>query len=581
MTSHTIRNRFESLWTLGRHYAGVHWRFYLLGTVMLILTNLFTLEIPQLAKTIVNAVEKGEPLGQYTNLTLIIVALGLLLIGIRTLSRVFIFRPGRELETSIKVDLFDHLLSMPLARFLTFGMGDLTSRLNSDVTQLRVFFAFGVLQVLNVVLMSSLTIVKMVSISPLLTFLCVLPLIFMLLLTKYISPILYVATKQNSEATGRLTNRVSEMFANVQVIQSAGAEDAFISRASIESEQIFKTNMKTVLIRNLVFPLMTVMTGTSQFCLLYWGGKEVISGAFTVGDLMAFAIYIGILVFPFTSIGLILAIYQRARPAVERLQAIAFEPSESDDQNSSAVLELKQSAPHSQSLLIRADRLSFSFDSKTEVLNDISFQINRGDRIGVFGRVGSGKSVLFELLTKLYEVPRGMLFFQGRDYRDLSPEFIRSKVGFAQQSPFLFSDSIRNNLLLGFDSGQVTHAQLDQAAEQAQVLDDIKGFVDGWDTLCGEGGVRLSGGQKQRLALARVILRSSELMILDDVLSAVDHTTEQQMIQSLFSDKNRTMLIASHRPSILEHCDRIWILERGMLVAQGRFVDVKHFMDLK
>jgi ATP-binding cassette subfamily B multidrug efflux pump len=548
---------------------------------MLILTNLFTLEIPQLAKTIVNAVEKGEPLGQYTNLTLIIVALGLLLIGIRTLSRVFIFRPGRELETSIKVDLFDHLLSMPLARFLTFGMGDLTSRLNSDVTQLRVFFAFGVLQVLNVVLMSSLTIVKMVSISPLLTFLCVLPLIFMLVLTKYISPILYVATKQNSEATGRLTNRVSEMFANVQVIQCAGAEDAFISRASIESEQIFKTNMKTVLIRNLVFPLMTVMTGTSQFCLLYWGGKAVINGAFTVGDLMAFAIYIGILVFPFTSIGLILAIYQRARPAVERLQAIAFEPSESEGQNSSAVLELKQSALYSQSLLIRAESLSFSFDSKTEVLKDISFQINRGDRIGVFGRVGSGKSVLFELLTKLYEVPRGMLFFHGHDYGDLSPEFIRSKIGFAQQSPFLFSDSIKNNLLLGFDSGQVTDAQLDQAAEQAQVLDDIKGFVDGWDTLCGEGGVRLSGGQKQRLALARVILRSSELMILDDVLSAVDHTTEQQLIQSLFSDKNRTMLIASHRPSILEHCDRIWILERGMLVAQGRFADVKHFMDLK
>ncbi|MCX6116894.1 MAG: ABC transporter ATP-binding protein [Proteobacteria bacterium] len=566
-TIETIGHKFTSLWRIGAAYAIPQWKWYLSGIIALVITNIIMLEIPQLAKSIINALSAGEALETFSSTAYTIIALGFLLVVIRTTSRVFIFWPGRTLEAAVKDDLFSHILSIPAKFLANFGLGDLTSRLSNDVTQLRVFFAFGALQVLNVLLMMSFTIVKMASINLVLTVLTVIPLIVMLVLTRIVMPKLYLATKEATEATGRLTNRVTEAFVNVNIIQSSVAIDPFVDRSAIESKSIYDANMRTVKIRNLIFPLMIIMAGISEFAILSWGGLEVIDGKLSVGDLMAFNIYVGILIFPFTSIGLILAIYQRAKPAAERLRDIALMPSESDQTRGADIHSSDSKIP-----LIRIENLNFSYQSSESILSHITAVIYPRQKIGIYGAIGSGKSTLFSLLTRLYDPPRGSIFVRGIDVLDIPPEDLRNTIGFAPQTPLLFSESIFDNLQLGFDE-PISQQRLNEAAEKAEILSEIERFPQKWDTVVGENGVRLSGGQKQRLALARLLLRTSQVYILDDVLSAVDHTTERNLIKSLLETK-ATLIIASHRTSILEDCDEVWILEEGRIAHRGTFQEL-------
>ncbi|MCX6125930.1 MAG: ABC transporter ATP-binding protein [Proteobacteria bacterium] len=589
-------NGMADLGAIGKKYALPLWKWYASGIAALIVTNIVMLEIPQLAKRVVNAISDRQPLDGFSGVTVSIIGLGTLLVVIRTMSRVFIFWPGRTLEASVKDDLFRHILRVPTQLIESYGLGDLTSRLSNDVTQLRVFFAFGALQVLNVIFMTIFTIAKMVSINPWLTIMTVIPLILMLFLTRFVMPLLYRATRDATEATGRLTNRVTEAFHHVATIQASTSTDAFVERSNVESRNIFAANMRTVKIRNLIFPLMSVMAGISEFAILSWGGSEVIAGKLSVGDLMAFNIYVGILTFPFTSIGLILAVYQRAKPAAERLGAIANLPGEAEEEEAlridtalyrfegkpRASTEAKGASTgdhtsNSEPILEIRD-LTFAYKAETPILQHINAKILLGSRIGIYGRIGSGKTTLFNLMTRLYEPPSKSIFLGGIDIMSMTPGLIRRHISFAQQMPLLFSESIRDNLTLGFEPGSITDTQLQAAAASAQILSEIERFPQGWNTIVGESGVRLSGGQKQRLALARILLRQSKLLILDDVLSAVDHETERLLTQNLLS-RNTTLIIASHRTSILEPCDEIWIMEHGSLIARGTYREVAKYIE--
>ena len=562
----------QALRELGKLYAAPQWHFYLGGTIALIITNIIVLEIPLLAKQIIDTLAARGELKTLSSVAISIILLGLSQVIIRTTSRILIFWPGRALEANLKADVFYRILIAPLVDIISYSVGELTSRLNNDVTQLRIFFAFGALQVLNVIFISIFTISKMASIDSTLTALAISPMLLMLVLTKVVMPHLYKSMRENTEALGRLTAKVSEAFSQVHVVQMMNAVPAIASRLEPDNFSIFQSNSRTIWLRTLTWPVMTVLIGLSQFATLTWGGKQIMAGQLTVGDIMAFNIYIGMLTFPFASLGIILNVYQRAKPAAERIQMVKTITPETI-----LTAPAKKSSKEGRHLL-EVNHLSFRWPDGRSGVENISFTVDPGERIGVFGKIGSGKSTLFNLLTKLYPIAEGQAYLDGKDLQFTSPEHVRNLIGYAQQTPLLFSESIKSNMCLGYEDSNVPLAALRDAARQADILDDIEKFPESWDTLIGERGIKLSGGQKQRLALARLLLRKTKIIILDDVLSAVDHETENKLITALLGTK-AALIIASHRISILKPCQKIMVLDGGKMIAFGPYEQVRHFIE--
>ncbi len=566
----------SALYDFSRKFAFPLWRWYLAGTIALAITNIITLEIPALSKRVIDGITENRDFSTLSAIAVSIIGLGLLQMLIRALSRILIFWPGRVLETDVKNFYFSRFMKLPQIFFENFGMGDLISRLSNDVGQLRVFFAFAVLQVLNLVFLTTFTINKMLSVHWQLTVLCLLPLGLMIIITKVGIPRLHEYSRQNQEATGRLTNRVTEAFGNVHVIQANAANNSFINRIETENRSVYDTNMKLVVIRMVVFPMMSLTTGFSYLIILYYGGLEVTRGNLSVGDIMAFDAYIALLSFPLTALGIVIALYQRAKTATDRLRAL--ETSEVEKAFPSDEVD-RTATPSTSEPLLEVRNLSFSFPEnangpqRQEILSNISFNVQYGQRLGLCGPVGSGKTTLFNLITRIYDPPPGTIFWQGQDILTIDPELLRAKIGYALQIPHLFSDSIEANLLLGQSHANAENRLVD-AATAAQIYDDIREFEGQWKTEVGERGVRLSGGQKQRLALARLFIRSPELYLLDDVTSALDHTTEQKIIGHIFATR-RCMIIASHRSSALQNCEQVILLQNGKIAAIGSFRDLK------
>jgi ATP-binding cassette, subfamily B, multidrug efflux pump len=558
-----------------KRYAAPLWPWYLVGSIMLAAVNLVALEIPQLIKQIVNTLTLNGDMTQTQNIAYMIIGMGFTLMIVRALSRILIFWPGRKIEASLKAELFEKTLHLPQRILLKFGMGDLISRLANDVGQVRVLFAFGLLQLINMIFLLVFTISKMYSSHPGLTIACIIPCSLMIFVTRYAAPKMGKYSKIQQQALGRLTNRVTESYVNIHVIQSNTAEESFLKLAEIENETVFKTNIRLVFIRTTMFIMMPLFAAISQLIILIYGGSQVMDGSLTVGDLLAFNIYIGLLMFPLTSMGFLIAIYQRAKTAIERLIEIGDAESETTSASTTPLSDQTLLSVKNLNFVYPVIETSSSKESDQFIapvepfsLKNISFTIKHGEKIGIFGPIGSGKTTLFNTISRLFDPPAGSIYWNGNDVMSLVPSEYRGEMGYALQTVHLFSATIRENLSFGLEN--VTQDQLDEAARAAQILDEIKEFDLGWNTEIGEKGVRLSGGQKQRLALARLLIRKPPLLILDDVLSAVDHTTEQNLINEMFK-LGGAILIASHRASSIKPCDSVLIIENGEIVDRGSF----------
>lgn len=558
--------------TFAARFAKPLWAWYAGGFLLLAAVNMVNLQIPQLAKHIINDLTNHADLTGAPGLALSIVGLGALMIIIRSLSRIVVFWPGRRIETDTKDYLFQRVMRLTEQFYQKHGMGDLISRLANDVGQLRAFFAFGVLQILNVVFLTVFTIYKMTTVHPQLTLFALLPLGVSFLITRFGMPKMQAFSRENQKAVGALTNHVTEAFINVHVIQANAAKDAFAQRVDQDNEQVYKTNIQMVVQRTLVFPLMSMLGGASQLVVLLYGGHEVVQGRLTVGDILAFNVYIGLMMFPLGALGMILALYQRGKTSLERIGEIDAARPEGPSPKASPGPKLTEPP------LLEIRNLTFAFDGKDgksqgrNALEHVDLKVYPGRRIGLFGAIGSGKSTLFNLITRLYDPPPGSVLLEGQDVLALDPKLIRRRVGYALQTVHLFSASVRDNLAFGVDP-RPGDEELAQAAAGAQILPEIMALADGWNTEIGEKGLRLSGGQKQRLALARLFLRKVPLLLLDDVLSAVDHATEKRLIDYIYANTSG-LIISSHRGSALKRCDEILVMDQGKVVDRGTFAEL-------
>lgn len=546
-----------------RHYA---WRYrwsYLAGIVFVVLTNYLAVSIPGQIGHAIDALRSSRPVAPYV---IAITLMGFAVIGVRALSRILIFNPARDLEYHLRSDLFSRLLTLQPSFYAKHKRGDIVSRASNDISWVRTLVGFGGLQVVNVTIAVALTGWKMAALSPRLTLLAGLPVLLGVAAVQGAIHRLFQLSRINQEQLGEISEHVLGSLQGMATIQGFVAEESFVDRFEKRNDEWMRVGMKLAIIRAAALPLLVLSGGVAMFAVVAVGGPMVLAGALTVGELAAFTALLTVLLPPLRSFGWMLSVIQRGRASLDRVFELMDEPVERPEGAEGVVL------PAGAGPAIELRELGFSYPDAPNfrVLEGISTSIPAGAVVGLFGRTGSGKSTLLRLLARLFNPPVGTVLVEGHDILELDLDAWRRRVTMVPQRPFLFSESIAANISLAetADDGPVR-----EAARKAALEQDLHALPDGLQTVVGERGITLSGGQRQRVALARGIARGGDLLILDDVLSAVDHSTEARLVDTMTEIAHGpgapTVLIASHRLSAFRTCDTILVLDRGRLVDRG------------
>ena len=542
------------------------WRYrwsYLAGAAFLWLTNYLSVSIPGQIGHAIDALRADASVGPYVAA---IAAMGLGVIVVRTLSRILIFNPGRHLEYHLRRDLFAHLLRLQPSFYATRKRGDIVSRASNDVTWIRTLVGYGGLQVVNVTIAVALTGWKMVALSPRLTLMVLLPIVVGSVLVQWGIRRLFHLSRRSQEQLGEISEHVLGSLQGVGAIQGFVAEEAFIERFEERNLDWLKISMQLAVVRAIALPLLVLAGGVSMFALIAVGGPLVLAGTLTVGELAAFTALLAVFLPPLRSLGWMMSVIQRGRAALERVFELMDAPVERPE-GARGLVPARGRGP-----AIEIRDLSFAYPDEPGrlVLDGLCASIPGGAVIGLFGRTGSGKSTLLRVLARLYNPPPGTVFVDGDDITQLDLGEWRHRLAVVPQRPFLFSDTIAANVGLAADGSSDGVAE---ALAEAAFENDLEALPNGLETVVGERGIMLSGGQRQRVALARGLHRGGDLLMLDDVLSAVDHQTEAQLVETVSGiatgRDGPTVLIASHRQSALRHCAKILVLEAGRLVDSG------------
>ncbi|MEL6344875.1 MAG: ABC transporter ATP-binding protein [Myxococcota bacterium] len=555
--------RGNPVWRMFRVYAWRHRYSFLAGTVFLALTNYLTVTIPAEIGGAIDALGSGDEVARRA---LMVALMGAAVIIVRTLSRVLFFNPGRDMEYELRGDLFARLLAHQPSFYATRRTGDIVSRASNDISWTRSLVGFGTLQAANFLLAVPLTLWKMLEISAVLTLAALAPILVGVVVVQFTIRGFFPLMKRNQEELGDISNHIMESFQGIATIQGFVAEAAFQDRFNVKNDRWFGTAMRLALMRTLAFPLLMFAGGVSIFLILYIGGPMALEGALTVGQLVAFTTLLTALLPQFRSMGFLFSVFQRGRAALERIFELIDAPIDRPEGDAPTA----QAVGHGPALSVQ--NLSFAYpDAPDEdALHDISFEVPAGGTIGVFGRTGSGKSTMLRLLSRLYNPPEGTIFVDGVDIRDLDLDTWRKRMAAVPQRPFLFSDSIASNISL---SNAPDMARVRDAASLASLDQDLDAFPDGLETMVGQRGIMLSGGQRQRVALARGLFRNADLILLDDVLSAVDHDNEARLVATLAGlsgdGPQPTTFIVSNRISAFRYATMILVFEDGALTARG------------
>ena len=540
---------------------------YILGAVLLVGTNLCGLAIPWLMKLAIEGLQAPTSQGRFTPaqyggmIAVAAVAQGV----IRVFSRTTLLNAGRRIEFLLREDLYGKLLTLDRTYFSNWRTGDILSRLANDLTNVRMLLGFGVLSLLNTVVVYTAALFLLTRISPFLTICAIAPFPLMIYIVKRLSASMFRCSKRMQEALSRLTARVEENVSAASVVKAYCREEGEIETFRQACGGYLEASMGVARLRGWMLPVMASTGAFGTLIVLFIGGGQVIRGELTLGGFVAFNGYLAMLVWPTIMFGWILNLMQRGAASMTRLGEIlhaSAEVVEPDEPVDPGVIEGG----------IEYRNLTFSYGT-AKMLRGINLKIRKGERIGIVGVVGSGKSTLVRLIPRVVPIADGTLFVDGIDLNRISLDKVRSAVGFVPQESFLFSRSIADNI--GYGKPGATREEIERAARIAGLAGDIARFPQGFETLVGERGVTLSGGQKQRVAIARALIKEPSILILDDPLSAVDADTEEEILSALSGYYGeRTVLIVSHRLSPLRGCDRIIVMEQGAIVEQGNHAEL-------
>lgn len=524
-------------------------------------TNAFALLIPWFMKLAIEGLQHpSEARFSPLRCAIIIVMLALLHCITRIFSRTLMLNAARIIEYRIRNSLFDRLMLLDQGYFSKSRTGDILSRFSNDLTNVRMLTGFGAMSAVNTVIIYCTTLSLMANIDRKLTFWAVLPFPIMILIVKKVSHRLFQRSLEAQEELASLSTLAEESISSIRVIKSFCREAYFQNVFKETSERYLKQNLYIAGLRGFIVPVMAAATGSGTLIVLFLGGRLVINHTISLGDFVAFSGYLAMLVWPTAVMGWILTLAQRGAASMSRLAVIlTAEPTIIDAPDATELCSFKQT--------IEFRNLSF-FYAGTAILKNITFTLHAGEKLGITGVVGCGKSTLIKLLPRLLPAPEGSIFIDGHDINSLTSSSVRSLIGYVPQEAFLFSRSIKENI--GYGLPVQDDMVISEASRQAGLDEDLKKFDERIETMVGEKGVTLSGGQKQRLAIARALATNPSLLILDDPLSAVDANREEEILSELgqfYGD--RTVIIVSQKTSAFRDCNRIIALKDGVIAEDG------------
>jgi ATP-binding cassette, subfamily B, multidrug efflux pump len=467
---------------------------------------------------------------------------------------------SRHVEYDMKNEIYAHYQKLPLAFYRKHNTGDLMARISEDVSQVRMYIGPAIMYGINLVTLSIMVIAFMFYIDVKLTLYALLPLPFLSISIYFVSNIINKQSTKMQESLSDLSTSVQEAFSGIRVIKAFSREKDSVDGFNAESQNYRKRAIGLNRIESLFFPLMLGLIGLSNLLIVYIGGIEVMNGVITNGVIAEFIIYVNMLTWPFTAIGWITSMTQRAAASQTRINEFLKEQSD--------IISLKNITPEIKGSIIFKN-VSFTYkDTNIHALKNISFEINAGETLAILGTTGSGKSTLANLTLRMYDITDGEILIDGENIKNFDITHLRKHTGYVPQEVFLFSDTIYNNAKFGTDD--VSENQIIDATKNADLYKNIMDFPDKFETRLGERGITLSGGQKQRLSIARAIIRNPKILILDDCLSAVDTNTEHIILENLEKVMlNRTSIIISHRVSSAKLAQKIIVLDEGKIVEQG------------
>ena len=534
-----------------------------IGVSSLLIVDLLQLFIPRVIKLAVDDLTRYQAtsarLLSYAGMVL---ALALGIVVFRFVWRRCLFGHSRQVEEALRNRLFAHLQTLSSSYFDRANTGDLMAHATNDVQAVQLAAGMGLVALTDTLVLGTAAIGFMLYINPSLTLIALLPMPFIALFARTISKIFYERFQKVQASFSQLTERARENLAGIRTIKAYTQETAEIKRFDQTGRDYIAANLRMVKISALFSPMSLIFTNLSMALVLVIGGKLTILNTISVGDFVAFNSYLLLLTWPMMALGWMINLFQRGSASLGRIQAILNTPSEAAE-----ILEVpKKSLTQGD---IESRSLTFTYpDSNLPALEDIHLSIKPGQLVGIVGRTGAGKSTLCQLLPRLYDTPPGQLYLEGEDIHRWPLDELRRAIAVVPQDPFIFADTVRANICFG--NPDASTDEMIKAAEAAHLLDEILALPHQFDTILGERGVTLSGGQKQRLTLARALILSTPLLILDDCFSSVDLETELAILTNLRHYlKARTTLIASHRLEAMRAADMIFVLEWGRLREQG------------
>ncbi len=544
-------------------YFASQWKRYTLAITLLVLTGIIDIIPPWLLGYLVDGISQ-QTLGTAEFGQTMALWIGLTVVGylITYVWHYKLFGGAFVLERLLRSNLIGHFLRMTPTFYERNRTGDLMARSTNDLNAVATTAGFGILTLVDSTLfMITILIVMAAAISLKLTLASLLPLPLMAIAMSYYGKKIHERFTEAQDAFGELNDGVLESVSGVRVIRAFVQEEASKERFRAKTDEVLGKNIAVARIDALFEPTMKILVGTSYLIGLCYGGYLVFHNEITLGELVSFNIFLGMLIWPMFAIGELINIMQRGNASLDRVnETLGYKPDVKDADRTEEVVE---------PTLLEFKDVTFRYpSSKVDNLSNVSFTLRQGGTLGIVGRTGSGKTTLLKQLLREYPLGSGDIRISGVPLARLPIGRVLGWIGYVPQQPILFSKTIRDNILFGTKTG--SEADLQRALERASFAKDIAFLPDGLDTMVGEKGVALSGGQKQRVSIARALIGDPEILMLDDALSAVDAKTEAEIIEGIRTERRgKTTLITTHRLSAVQHADWIIVLEEGKIVQEG------------